>query len=109
VIANLNDYFAPQQLGAGLLGGCEAAVHATRHFIQSTSRSSVVVKLDFSNAFNSIHRDTMLEAVHRKIPEIYRYIHLSYGSPSFSFLVTMSSYLRKVRNKATHLVLSFSV
>ena len=25
----------------------------------------------------------MLEAVHRKIPEIYRYIQLSYGSPYF--------------------------
>ena len=41
-----------------------------------------VVKLDFSNAFNSLHRDVMLEAVLEKVPGIYKFCHLSYNKPS---------------------------
>ena len=47
----------------GTPGGCEAAVHATRRFVESMPDDHCVVKLDFSNAFNSLHRDVMLEAV----------------------------------------------
>ncbi|HSN23938.1 MAG TPA: reverse transcriptase domain-containing protein, partial [Methylomicrobium sp.] len=48
----------------------------------------VVAKLDFSNAFNCLHRDTMLDAVRRKVPEIYKYCHLSYSSSSILFFGT---------------------
>ena len=42
----------------------------------------VVAKLDFSNAFNSISRDSMLEAVHSSIPELDSFCRLSYEEPS---------------------------
>ena len=42
----------------------------------------VIVKLDFSNAFNSLHRDAMLNAVADRIPSIYKFCHLSYSQPS---------------------------
>jgi hypothetical protein len=38
----------------------------------------VVVKLDFSNAFNNIHRDVVLSSVANLLPNIYRFFHLSY-------------------------------
>lgn len=33
-ISSLNDFFIPTQLGVGVSGGCEAAIHATRRFIE---------------------------------------------------------------------------
>jgi len=62
--------------------GCEAAIHATRRFTESLLSGHAVVKLDFTNAFNSLHRDAMLTAVRNLIPEIYDFCHLSYGFPS---------------------------
>ena len=59
-IAELANYFSPIQLGVGVPGGCESAVHATRRFAEHMPDDQVIVKLDFTNAFNSLHRDAML-------------------------------------------------
>jgi hypothetical protein len=58
--AVLTDYLQPIQVGVGTPGGCEAAVHATRRFAESMPAGYCIAKLDFSNAFNSLHRDSML-------------------------------------------------
>ena len=79
VAGKLSTYLAPRQLGFGVPGGCEAAVHATRRFLQSMPEDNIVVKLDFSNAFNSLRRDCMLQAVNNVIPELYRYCCLAYS------------------------------
>ena len=42
----------------------------------------VIAKLDFANAFNNLHRDVMLEAVYKTVPEIYKFCHLSYSQPT---------------------------
>jgi hypothetical protein len=78
----LADYLSPIQLGVGVPGGCEAAVHATRRYIESMPAGHCVVKLDFSNAFNSLHRDTMLKEASEKSPGVYRFLHLAYSQPS---------------------------
>ena len=54
--AHLATYFKPIQLGVGIPGGCEAAVHSARRFLETMQSDNVLVKLDFSNAFNSLHR-----------------------------------------------------
>jgi hypothetical protein len=74
--------FSPIQLGVGVKGGCEAAVHATRRFLQSMPDSFMVAKLDFTNAFNSLRRDSMLEAVAVHVPEILQFCHSSYAQPT---------------------------
>jgi len=79
----LQALFHPRQVGVGVKGGAEAAVHATRRYIQLAEDDHIVVKLDFSNAFNCLRRDCMLEAVYREIPEIYNFCHLSYASSSY--------------------------
>jgi hypothetical protein len=81
-MAALAEYLQPIQLGVGTPGGCEAAVHATRRFMESMPAGYCVVKLDFSNAFNSLHRDVMLQAILDKAPGIYKFCHLSYNEPS---------------------------
>ena len=77
---------APIQLGVGVRGGMEAAVHAARLYVQDMPSSNcVLAKLDFKNAFNTIRRDTMLEAVQRTLPEAYGFVHAAYSTPSTLF------------------------
>ena len=45
----------------------------------------VVVKLDFSNAFNSLNRSDMLYAVADRMPEIYAFCHSAYSQSSTLF------------------------
>ena len=76
------DYFSSIQLGVGTPGGREAAVHATRRYIEAMPDGHVVVKIDFRNAFNSLRRDLMLRSVASTVPGIYRFCHLCYNQPS---------------------------
>src|SRR6218665_1841667 len=80
-VARLTAHFAPLQLGIGVPGGGEAAVHATKRFIGSMRPDQVLVKLDFANAFNTLRRDVLLEAVHDSIPELYPFVHQAYSAP----------------------------
>jgi hypothetical protein len=72
----------PLQLGIGVSGGVEAAVHAARRYVEQLAPGGAVVKLDFCNAFNAIRRDAVLESVAATLPEVYSYINASYSSPS---------------------------
>jgi len=49
----LATYFRLTPLGVGAPGGCEAAVHAARRFLQNMPADHVLVKLGFSSAFNA--------------------------------------------------------
>ena len=62
----------------------------------------VLVKLDFSNAFNSLHRHDMLLAVLNRVPELYPYCCSAYSHPSTLFLAPIRSHLWKGLNKVTH-------
>ena len=73
---------SPLQLGAGISGGAEAMVHASRAFVNSQSPTQAMVKLDFTNAFNSIRRDSVAEAVARHVPKLAAYVACSYASDS---------------------------
>ena len=61
-------------IGVGVSGGAEAIVHATHRLMSSLHDNHVFVKLDFSNAFNSVRRDTILANVAVKMPELYRFV-----------------------------------
>ena len=78
----LSGYFSPRQVGIGVPGGYEAPVHAVRRFMEGMRGDYVVVKLDFSNTFNCLHRDFMLERVAEMVPELYRFCHLAYSNHS---------------------------
>ena len=73
----------PNQLGFSIRMGAEAAIHATRSFIESHRQNTIWLKLDFTNAFNSIHRDKVLEAASEHLPSLFNYVLSSYGAPSF--------------------------
>ena len=73
----------------GGLGFRSAVQLAPSAFLASAAGSSDLVrrilpshlqeKLDFSNAFNSLRRDKMLEAVGDLAPSLYRFVHSAYA------------------------------
>ena len=79
VVDNMAALLAPRQLGYGVRGGAEAAVHAARSFLSDMDPDAARVKLDFSNAFR---RDCMLEAVCAYAPTIYPLVHSAYAAPT---------------------------
>src|SRR5277367_3746580 len=70
------------QLGVGTKGGAEALVHAARRYLMSMDGTRAFVKLDFTNAFNSIRRDAVMEAVAKHRPDLLAYVSSAYGAPS---------------------------
>jgi hypothetical protein len=42
----------------------------------------VLLKLDITNAFNTLRHDVMLDSVFQTIPEIYPFVHQAYSAPS---------------------------
>jgi hypothetical protein len=45
-------------------------------YIHGLQRGEGVLKMDFSNAFNSVHRDSLFEAVRDELPELYAFIFM---------------------------------
>ena len=65
-------------------GGAEAAAHAARHYVKHLTPDKAIVKVDFSNAFNTLRRDTILEAVNNHFPELLPFASSTYDA--FSIL-----------------------
>ena len=66
VIKRRSEELKPIQVGVGVSGGAEAAVHTTRRLLSNLPDNHVFFKLDFTNAFNSVRRDAILTTVAEK-------------------------------------------
>jgi Reverse transcriptase (RNA-dependent DNA polymerase) len=71
--------FSPRQVGVAVKGGCEAAVHAIRRYMENMSPDHDMAKLDFYKAFNCLDRGYMLDKIAAVIPEIHKFCCLSYS------------------------------
>ena len=78
----MGSLLAPNQLGFGTSRGCEAVVHAARAYLSEMGKERLLLKLDFSNAFNSIRRDKMLITVQEICPSIFPFVHSAYAQPT---------------------------
>ena len=85
VVGQMKDYLSPLQLGFGTKLGAEAAIHSARKYLREIPANSVLVKLDFKNAFNSIRRDVALRACLVHIPELYPLVYSCYSSCTHLF------------------------
>ena len=85
VMKEMGILLAPWQLGFGVKGGEEAAVHAVRLYLQDPDLGKAVLKLNIRNIFNTIHRDWMLNAVSEHAPTLHPFVHSAYSSPSSLF------------------------
>ena len=74
-------------MGVGTKLGCEATVHSVREFIHRSDEhyENIIIKLDLSNAFNSVRRDAMLKATFDHMPSIYPLAYESYNRDSNLF------------------------
>ena len=81
VVDEMAELLALRQLGYGIHGGSEAAVHAARWFLNNTGVCQAMVKLDFQNAFSSVRRDRMLEAVQSLCPSFYAFTDSAHAAP----------------------------
>jgi len=84
-VNHLKGFLQPYQLGVGTPGGCEAAIHSARRYLEALPTDHVMVKLDFTNAFSSLHRHDMLMSVLSRVPELYAYCYSAYSHPSSLF------------------------
>ena len=95
------DTLRPIQLGVATPGGCEAAVHATRRYLATMPDDSVVVKLDFSNAFYYLHRDRMLRTIDR-FRACIDFAGWHMVTPLHLCLVTAQFGWKKAHSRVTH-------
>jgi len=96
-------FFRTVQLGFRTSGGCEAAVHAARQFLSSSSPSNPVIflKVDYRNAFNSVRRDCFLWVVKEKFTCLFPFVWLAYRTSSHLFSETPLFHLLLECNKGT--------
>ena len=83
----MSSYLSPIQLGVGVPGGAEAALHCLRRYVNTMADDEIIVKLDFANAFNTLRRYTLMKSIAKLIPEIYCFVHATYcGEPILQFM-----------------------
>ena len=57
----------------------------TRIYLQNIASDHILIKLDFQNAFNSLRRDKMLDAVKNVVSEMFDFVSSAYACPSLLF------------------------
>ena len=70
-------------------GGCERAVHLLQAALECKDEDSVILSVDFSNAFNTLRRDVMLSRTFSvpQLSPLWRLAHWAYRSPTDLLLV----------------------
>ena len=78
---------APLQLGVSVKGGCEAVIYSVSHLMSSGQPDQRwVLLLDFTNAFNTINRNSMFEEFRAHIPGLSAWIESCYSGQPFLHL-----------------------
>ena len=85
VMSRLGEELRPVQLGVSTNGGCEAAAHAARRYMKDCRHRRVLLKIDMSNAFNCLRRDSFLSVARARLPSLYGLLWQAYSSPSKLF------------------------
>ena len=85
VVWALGEELRPVQLGVSTSGGCEAAAHATRHYVRDCRHRRVLLKIDMINALNSLRRDSFLPVARVRTPGLYNLLWQAYSSPTRLF------------------------
>jgi hypothetical protein len=71
------------QVGVGVPAGADAMYFAARDAASRVAPGYAIVKLDFKNAFNEVHRSAILAAVADAAPEALQYAAAAYSRPSW--------------------------
>lgn len=71
----------PIQLGVSIPQATEIIAHAVQAWYQHPKPDEALLLIDFENAYNSLDRQAMVNAVCADAPEFARYAAFCYGSP----------------------------
>jgi hypothetical protein len=79
------------QFGVGSVGSCEPLFHHVQRLAKEASENEnapplALVSLDFSNAFNTLDRRTIAQAVYEHCPALYRTAKWAYDQPAPLYL-----------------------
>jgi Reverse transcriptase (RNA-dependent DNA polymerase) len=79
-----DDPYVPVHLGVGVCGGAEIAVHLVRSVVEAHGGddSFALRTFDFTNAFNEVSRQKILDIAQEKYPELYPYVKMCYAKTS---------------------------
>ena len=80
------DTLVPSQLGVGVRGGVEIALHSVRAILDDPAidqDDKWVLQIDFKNAFNQISREAIFKEVREVIPQLSSWVEKAYGSQPF--------------------------
>ena len=72
---------APLQMAVGVSGGVDAVVHAIRAAL-AEDPDAALLTVDQANAFNSVARPAVFEAVKERVPELLPMVQWAYGAPT---------------------------
>ena len=75
------DILLPEQFGVGSPGGVEPVVWSAGDAIAQENCKGFL-KIDFSNAFNTVSRHQISKTVRERVPSLYRLVKLLYNTPS---------------------------
>ena len=76
----------PHQIGVGRAGPViPASVQTIKSWVRSLSPGEIILKLDISNAYNSIDRGACLRGVQKHCPDILRWAHWCLNGTSSVF------------------------
>ena len=75
VRGELEQILEPSQLGVGVRGGCEIAIHTIRSIVdrQGTDNSMCLLKVDFKNVFNLVSQNAFISQTNGFLPGILRW------------------------------------
>ena len=85
VRSKLPETFLPyNQVGVGIKGGLEAAIHTTRYLINHFRDvdNMCILKVDFRNAFNECQRQRFLTRIATQFPELFGWVQYCYYQPA---------------------------
>lgn len=73
-----------------IFGPLQVSVHAVRKLAEEFGEDpgKIMLKVDFSNAFNLVDRTVMLAQVYEKLPGLYRWVQYCYSHPAHLFFGT---------------------
>ncbi len=80
LIDDIRKHFEPLQHGCSI-NGTERIIHLLRDLVdkEAVDTSKLVLKLDMKNAFNSVSRKAIFDAVLKDFPSLSRYVYWCYG------------------------------
>ena len=85
--SRIRAYFGALQVGVACSGGAEQVIHSMRMAVDQNwlDPDFIIMKVDFSNAFNSVNRQSMLEQCHTHFPDLLPWVQWCYGSQPLLF------------------------